>query len=92
MWIFFGFSAILTAILNIAWWALGREAKYFRFLSLSLTALTVCAFYAQATSWTMQEDWSALTDVLPGVSVWLWFLTIASIFINALSLIPKDKK
>ena len=92
MWIFFGFSAILTAILNIAWWALGREAKLFRFLSLSLTALTVCAFYAQATSWTMQEDWSALTDVLPGVSVWLWFLTIASIFINALSLLPKDKK
>ena len=92
MWIFFGFSAILTAILNISWWALGREAKYFRFLSLSLTALTVCTFYAQATSWTMQEDWSALTDVLPGVSVWLWFLTIASIFINALSLIPKDKK
>ena len=92
MWIFFGFSAILTAILNIAWWALGREAKFFRFLSLSLTALTVCAFYAQATSWTMQEDWSALMDVLPGVSVWLWFLTIASIFVNAISLIPRGKK
>lgn len=92
MWIFFGFSAILTAILNIAWWALGREAKLFRFLSLSLTALTVCTFYAQAAAWTGKEDWSALTDVLPGVSVWLWFLTIASIFINALSLIPKDKK
>ena len=92
MWIFFGFSAILTAILNITWWALGREAKHFRFLSLSLTALTVCSFYAQAASWTMQEDWSALMDVLPGVSVWLWFLTIASIFLNALSLIPKNKK
>ena len=89
MWIFFGFSAILTAILNITWWALGREAKYFRFLSLSLTSLTVCAFYAQAAAWTGKEDWSALTDVLPGVSVWLWILTGASILINGVSLFQK---
>ena len=92
MWVFFGFFAILTAILNITWWFLGREAKYFRFASLSFTALTVCSFYAQAASWTMREDWSALMDVLPGVSVWLWFLTIASIFINSITLISKNKK
>ena len=92
MWIFFGFFAIVTAILNLTWWALKRESKYFRFASLASTALTVCAFYAQAAAWTGKEDWSALMDVLPGVSVWLWFLTIASIFINALSLIPKGKK
>ena len=89
MWIFFGFSAILAAILNLTWWFLGREARYFRFLSLSLTALTVCAFYAQAAAWTGKEDWSALTDVLPGVSVWLWFLTGASILINGVSLFQK---
>lgn len=92
MWIFFGFSAIACAILNLTWWFLGREAKYFRFLSLSFTALTVCTFYAQAASWAGLEDWSALMDVLPGVSVWLWFLTIASIFVNALSLFPPKKK
>ena len=89
MWIIFGFVAIVTATLNITWWALGREAKFFRFASLSLTALTVCAFYAQAAAWTAKEDWSALMDVLPGVSVWLWILAAASILINGITLLKK---
>lgn len=92
MWMFWGISAIITAILNVIWTLRHREAKWFRFLSLTFTIFTVCAFYAQAAQWVLVEDWSALMDVLPSVSKMLWFLTIASVFINGISLFTKGDR
>ena len=89
MWVFFGTAAIATAILNAIWTLRHREAKLFRFSSLSFTAFTLCAFYTQAAHWAFVEDWSALMDVLPGTSNVLWFLTIASVLINSISLFKK---
>lgn len=91
-WLFFGIIAIITAILNAIWTLRHREAKWFRFLSLTFTIFTVCAFYTQAAQWVLVEDWSALMDVLPSVSKMLWFLTIASVFINGISLFTKGDK
>ena len=92
MWMFWGISAIITAILNVIWTLRHREAKWFRFLSLTFTIFTVCAFYAQAAQWVLVEDWSALMDVLPSVSKMLWFLTIASVLINGISLFTKGDR
>ena len=92
MWLFFGITAIITAILNVIWTLRHREAKWFRFLSLSLTAFTVCSFYAQAAHWVLAEDWSALMDVLPTTSNMLWSLTVTSVAMNSISLFKKTDR
>ena len=90
MWTFFGITAIISAILNVIWTLRLREAKWFRFLSMTLTVFTVCSFYAQAARWVLAEDWSALMDVLPTASNILWSLTITSVAINSISLFKKN--
>lgn len=92
MWLFFGITAIIAAILNVIWTLRHREAKWFRFLSLSLTVFTVCSFYAQAAHWVLAEDWSALMDVLPTTSNMLWSLTVTSVAINSISLFKKGDR
>lgn len=89
MWIFFGVAAILTAICNVIQTLHQKDAKYFRFISLSCTALTLCAFYSADAQWVVHEDWGALMDVTPTLSPALWFCTIASIGINSISLFHK---
>ena len=89
MWLFFGVIAMVTAMLNVIWTLRRREAKWFRFSSLAFTVFTLCAFYAQAAHWVSVKDWSALQDVLPITSKALWFLTMASVVINSISLFRK---
>ena len=86
LWPVFGIAAIITAILNLAFCFSGKEAKYFRFASLSLTALTMCAMYSMVNNYVSVEDWSALMDIVPAMTKALWFLVIASILINGISL------
>ena len=90
MWLFFGTAAIVTALLNVIWTLRHLEAKWFRFSSLAFTVFTICSFYAQAARWVLNEDWSALMDVLPGTSNALWFLSIASVVMNGISLFMKN--
>ena len=92
MWLFFGVTAIITAVLNNVWTLKSLDAQWFRFISLSLTAFTLCAFYTQVYQWILIEDWSALYDVVPTMSKVLWFLTILSIAINSISLFKNSKK
>jgi hypothetical protein len=92
MWVLFGIAAMITAALNVIFTILRLEAKWFRFLSLSLTALTMCAEYEMVRGWVLREDWSALMDVIPTVGQMLWTLVIASILINSISLFVKPKK
>lgn len=89
MWMFLGAAAIITAVLNFVWTIRKKDAKWFRFISLSLTALTLCAEYSLVEKWVLKEDWSALTDVVPGMVKVLLILTIASILINSISLFRK---
>ena len=92
MWVLFGIIAIMAATLNIIWIVRHCETKWFRHISLSCTALTLCAFYSQANHWVTIGDTSALLDVMPTLSKILWFLTIASIIINGISLLAKSDK
>lgn len=92
MWIVLGISAIITAILNLLWYARSKDPKWFRFISLSLTALTLCAFYSMDAQWVLSKNWSALMDVVPTMSETLWKLTFLSIMINGISLFRKNSK
>ena len=89
LWPVFGISAIIAAVLNLAFCFSGKEAKYFRFASLALTALTMCAMYSMVNNWVFQEYWGALMDVVPAMTRALWLLVIASILINGVSLFVK---
>lgn len=92
MWLFFGIIAIIASILNVIWTIRHRETKWFRFISLSFTALTLCAFYSMANHWAMIGDSSAMLDVMPTLAKLIWILTIASIIINGISLVAKSDK
>lgn len=92
MWLFFGITAIITAILNVIWTLRHREAKWFRFISLSFTTLTICSFYSLAYQWVLTEAADQLFDVMPTLSAMLWFLTIVSITINGISLFIKSDR
>ncbi len=89
MWLIFGAVAIVTAILNIAWAARGKDPQWFRFASMSFTALTLCSFYSQSAQWVALEDWVALMDVVPTMSKSLWVCAIASTLINSVTLFGK---
>lgn len=89
MWLFLGVAAIITAVLNIVWTMRNQDAKWIGFISLSLTSLTLCAEYSLVEKWVLNEDWSALTDVVPSMSKVLLIFTIASILINSISLFKK---
>ena len=92
MWLVLGIIAIVAAIMNVVWTIRHRQAKWFRFISLSFTALTLCAFYSMANRWAELGDSSALLDVMPTLSMVLWVLTAASIVINGISLFVKKDR
>ena len=75
------------AILNVICTLQHRETKWFRFGSLSFTAFTLCAFYTQVHQWVLNDDISALYDVVPTMSKILWILTIISITVNSVSIL-----
>ena len=86
MWVFLGLGAIIFAVLNVIWTFQGKSAKWLRYISLSLTALTLCAFYSDAALRVVREDWAGLMDIMPTMSKALWVCTGASILINSISL------
>ena len=90
MWLLFGVIAMVTAVLNIVRTIRNREAKWFRFISLSFTAFTLCAILSQIKEYVIAEDWSALMDILPGTVPIFLLLTIASVVINSISLFKKN--
>ena len=92
MWFVFGIVAIVSAIMNIAWALTGRDPKWFRFISLSATALTLCGFYSNNARWVTNEDWSALMDVVPAMTTGLWRLTTLSIIINGVTMFRKTER
>ena len=91
MWLAMGAGAIIFAILNLVWLFKQKSSKWFGFISLSLTALTVCAFYSDAAVRVINEDWGGLMDILPSMSKALWICVILSILVNSIMLLG-DKK
>lgn len=93
MWITFGALSIITAILNLLTAYGKKDPKWFRFASLSFTALTMCEFYSAEAQRALAEDWAGISDIMPTMSYELWFCVIASIIVNGITLFTyKDKK
>lgn len=86
MWLILGIVSIIFALLNVISAFKNKSSKWYRFCSLSLTALTVCAFYSEAASRVIKEDWAGLMDTMPTMNKALWVLVILSIAINSVSL------
>ena len=69
-----------------------KKNNIFRFLSMSFTSLTVCAFYADGAGRVIEEDWAGLMDTMTTISKTLWLCVGVSIAINSISLIKSYKK
>lgn len=82
----FGILAIILAILNVIFALKKKNAMWFRYLSLSLTALTVCAFYREDAQMVIKSNWTGLMDITPALSTALWVCAIGSILVNSISL------
>ena len=91
MWLVFGIGAAVFAGLNVFASMRGKDPAWFRFISLSLTALTLSAFYADGAARVMKEDWGGLMDIMPSVSRMLWGCTAGSSLLNAVSLIRESR-
>lgn len=91
MWLIFGIGAIVFALLNVIAAIKNKNAERYRFLSLSLTALTVCEFYFDGASRVIKEDWGGLMDIMPTMSKALWVLVISSIAVNSVSIFKKKR-
>lgn len=92
MWLAFGIGAIVCMVLNLIWANQKKDPKWFRFASLAFTSLTVCAFYADAASRVLKEDWGGLMDVVPTSSKTLWVCVLVSIILNSITLFQDKKK
>ena len=88
----FGIMAVVAAILNVIWTLCHRDTKYLSYISLSFTALTLCAYYSLAKQWVLTNAADQLLDVMPALSDVLWFLTIASVMLNGICLFVKTDK
>jgi hypothetical protein len=91
MWLVLGLASIITAVLNIFSWTQGKETSYYRFASISLTALTMCAFYSDGAKRVAGESWGTLLDTMPTLSPLLWVCVIVSIVVNGITLFIKKK-
>lgn len=92
MWIIFGLAAIGATLINLTVFMMEKDYKLTMAIALSLTALTLCAEYSLLNMWVEAKDWGAITDVVPGMSRALWFLTIAAIFLNILPIFLERKR
>ena len=88
MWLIliFGLGTLIATVLNINQKIKNRETKFLRFISLVLTALTVCAFYSDSSLMAVKGNITGLMDVMPTVSKALWIFVIISVILNAFSL------
>ena len=91
LWLIFGVTAIITAIVNVVLTLMNKDGKLFGFSSLVLTIFTLCDFYGKAADWVVKEDWAALMDVLPYTAKTLWVFAVVSVIINSISLIEEGK-
>lgn len=90
MWLVFGVGAAVFVLLNLV--KPGEKREIFRWASLSLTALALCAFYGDGAARVVAEDWGGLLDTMPTLSRALWILTAVSIVLNGMDLFKEGGK
>ena len=91
MWLTFGFITIIATFINLFMYATSKNYRVAMATALSVTALTVIAQYKLVSDWVHAEDWAALKDVVPTMVPILLVLTILSIILNIIPLLPTWK-
>lgn len=86
MWMLLGVLAIIFTALNLISSFQNKNSKWFRFLGVALTALTVCSFYSDGAMRVINKDWGGLMDIMPIMNKVLWACVILSILLNSISL------
>lgn len=91
MWLFLIIGAGISALINIMKTIKNEDARLFRYMSVSLLALSLCAINSMNVGWIMNKDWTALLDVSETMSIYMWWVTILLILINSISLFREYK-
>lgn len=92
LWLPLGLLAIAAAVLNLVCSIRKRRGEPWRFLSLALTALTMCSFYSMDAHWIQEADWSALEDVTVAITPICWVLVLLSITVNGITFLWNKEK
>ena len=92
MWLILGVIAILTTILNLYLYKIGKDYRLAMVMGLSFTTLTLLAEYTMISNWVKAEEWSSLADVVPTMANALMILTVISILLNIAPLLVDMKK
>lgn len=82
MRLIFGGIAIIATFINLYLYKIGKIYHLAMAIGLSFTALTLVASHSVVADWIKVEDWAALLDVVPTMSMVLWILTMISILLN----------
>lgn len=91
MWFVFGILAVIFAILNLVFAFKGKEAKYFRFMSMALSIITLWVALKEELNLFFIKDFSAIEDTAPTLINGLFVCAAGSILINGITLF-KEKK
>ena len=92
MWLILGVIAILTTILNLYLYKIGKDYRLAMVMGLSFTTLTLLAEYTMVSNWVKAEEWSSLLDVVPNMENALMILTTISILLNIAPLLVDMKQ
>lgn len=85
MWIILAIAAIVFAILNLVSSFKGKDPKWFRFISMALTSLSLFTAYGKVASRITSGNILGVA-ITPVTNKVLLVFTIAMIIVNAISL------
>ena len=93
-WFPLGLLAFVFAGVNLARALTGRRAGWqlLLFLSLACGVFALLAQYQMIRVWVLHSDWSALMDVVPGMSRLLTLCAFAGVLLNAAVLLLNLKR
>ena len=91
MWLLFGVIAVLATFINLYLYKTSRTYYFAMAIGLSFTILTLTASYSMVSNWVNVENWTALSDVVPTMSIAFWILASLSILLNILPIILELK-
>lgn len=91
MWMVFGILAVIFAILNLVFSFKGKDARYFRFISMALTIITVWKVHDDDITRFFMKDFATLEDVAGTMTKALFACSVGSIVINSISLFREKR-
>lgn len=92
MFLVLGIIAVVATVSNLYLYKTGKDYKLAMAMGLSFTALILAAENSMISNWVKAEDWAALLDVVPTMTIVLWALTIISLLLNIIPILLEKYK